>query len=75
MLALHDREETLRLAQDVSCDGPQAKLFNREQQLKYSISRTPNLWPTLSARKRYWKEAVKSSNAGLMEISVDGKIN
>ena len=67
VLALHDREETLRLAQDVAL-WPEAKLFNREQQLKYLISRTPNLWPTLSARKQYWKELSKAAMRALWKF-------
>jgi len=60
VLASHDREETLRLAQDVTLWST-AKLSNREQQLRYLTNRTLNLWRTLSARKRYWKAQLKTA--------------
>ncbi len=73
ILALHDREETLRLAQDVSVmaggrivqSGTTAQIFNEpDSEFVASFVGTETIL----------EGTVKTSNAGLMEISVAGKI-
>ncbi len=73
VMALHDREETLRLAQDVSVmaegriiqSGTTAKIFNEpESEFVASFVGTETIL----------EGTVENSNAGLLEISVSGKI-
>ena len=73
VLALQDREETLRLAQDVTVmddgkivqSGTTAQIFNRpESEFVANFVGTETIL----------EGTVKSSNAGLMEISVAGKV-
>lgn len=72
VLALHDREETLRLAQDVSVmaegkivqSGTTSQIFNQpESEFVASFVGTETILEGM----------VKSSNGGLIEISVAGK--
>ena len=73
VLALHDREETLRLAQDVSVmnsgrivqSGKTAEIFNQpDSEFVANFVGTESIL----------EGTVKSSNSGLMEITVAGKI-
>ena len=73
VLALQDREETLRLAQDVTVmdngkivqSGTTAQIFNQpESEFVANFVGTETIL----------EGTVKSSNAGLMEISVAGKV-
>lgn len=73
VLALHDREETLRLAQDVTVmaggkiiqSGTTAQIFNEpDSEFVAGFVGTETIL----------EGTVQSSNAGLMEISVAGKI-
>jgi len=73
VLALHDREETLRLAQDVSVmssgrivqSGKTAEIFNQpDSEFVANFVGTESIL----------EGTVKRSNAGLMEIAVAGKI-
>ena len=73
VMALHDREETLRLAQDVAVmtegkivqSGTTAQIFNEpDSEFVASFVGTETIL----------EGTVKSSNAGLMTISVAGKI-
>jgi len=73
VLALHDREETLRLAQDVTVmvggkivqSGTTAQIFNQpDSEFVASFVGTETILEGI----------VKCKNAGLMEISVAGKI-
>jgi len=72
VLALHDREETLRLAQDVTVmdggkivqSGTTAQIFNQPDS---------EFVANFVGTETILEGAVKSSNAGLMEISVAGK--
>jgi tungstate transport system ATP-binding protein len=73
VMALHDREETLRLAQDITVmadgrivqSGTTARIFNEpDSEFVASFVGTETIL----------EGTVKSSNAGLMEISVAGKI-
>ncbi|MDD4862012.1 MAG: ABC transporter ATP-binding protein [Smithellaceae bacterium] len=72
VLALHDREETLRLAQDVTVmsegrliqSGATAQIFNQpDSEFVASFVGTETIL----------EGTVKKSNAGLMEISIAGK--
>lgn len=72
VLALHDREETLRLAQDVTVmsegrliqSGTTAQIFNQpDSEFVASFVGTETIL----------EGTVKKSNAGLMEISIAGK--
>ncbi len=73
VLALHDREETLRLAQDVTVmaegkiiqSGTTAEIFNQPDS---------EFVANFVGTETILEGSVKRSNAGLMEISVDGKI-
>ena len=73
VLALHDREETLRLAQDVTVmaegkiiqSGTTAQIFNQpESEFVASFVGTETIL----------EGTVKSSSAGLMEVDIAGKI-
>jgi len=73
VLASHDREETLRLAQDVSVmnsgkivqSGKTAEIFNQpDSEFVANFVGTESIL----------EGTVKSSNSGLMEITVAGKI-
>jgi len=73
VLALHDREETLRLAQNVTVmaegkiiqSGTTAEIFNQPDS---------EFVANFVGTETILEGSVKRSNAGLMEISVDGKI-
>jgi tungstate transport system ATP-binding protein len=73
VLALHDREETLRLAQDVTVmdggkiiqSGTTAQIFNQPDS---------EFVANFVGTETILEGTVKSKNAGLMEISVAGKI-
>jgi tungstate transport system ATP-binding protein len=73
VLALHDREETLRLAQDVTVmdggkivqSGTTAQIFNQPDS---------EFVANFVGTETILEGTVKSSNAGLMEIAVAGKI-
>jgi tungstate transport system ATP-binding protein len=73
VLALHDREETLRLAQDVTVmaggkiiqSGTTAQIFNQPDS---------EFVANFVGTETILEGTVKSGNAGLMEISVAGKI-
>jgi len=73
VLALHDREETLRLAQDVTVmadgkiiqSGTTAQIFNEPDS---------EFVANFVGTETILEGTVKSSNAQLTEISVDGKI-
>lgn len=73
VLALHDREETLRLAQDVTVmaegkiiqSGTTTEIFNQPDS---------EFVANFVGTETILEGSVKRSNAGLMEISVDGKI-
>jgi tungstate transport system ATP-binding protein len=73
VLALHDREETLRLAQDVTVmaggkiiqSGTTTQIFNQPDS---------EFVANFVGTETILEGTVKSSNAGLMEISVAGKI-
>lgn len=73
VLALHDREETLRLAQDVTVmddgkivqSGTTAQIFNQPDS---------EFVANFVGTETILEGTVKSVNAGLMEISVAGKI-
>ena len=73
VMALHDREETLRLAQDVSVmaegkiiqSGTTSQIFNEPDS---------EFVANFVGTETILEGTVQSSNAGLMEISVAGKI-
>jgi tungstate transport system ATP-binding protein len=73
VLALHDREETLRLAQDVTVmadgkivqSGTTAQIFNQPDS---------EFVANFVGTETILEGTVKSKNAGLMEVSVAGKI-
>jgi tungstate transport system ATP-binding protein len=73
VLALHDREETLRLAQDVTVmadgkiiqSGTTSQIFNQPDS---------EFVANFVGTETILEGTVKSSNAGLMEITVAGKV-
>jgi tungstate transport system ATP-binding protein len=73
VLALHDREETLRLAQDVTVmvegkivqSGTTAQIFNQPDS---------EFVANFVGTETILEGTVKSSNAGMLEISVAGKV-
>jgi tungstate transport system ATP-binding protein len=73
VLALHDREETLRLAQDVTVmdggrivqSGTTAQIFNQPDS---------EFVANFVGTETVLEGTVKTNNAGLLEISIDGKV-